>query len=652
MKIWKLISLLLLTAFIGACDDDEKWSDNENGGNTGAEASVEARFGFEAKTVLKNAGQVLVPVKLAKPVNHAVKVTVAAEKGSGETDAREGIDFNLPEKVVTVPAGDTVAYLTVDLLDDGKTDNERVVKLNMTGVYGGKTGALKSVLLHIVSNAFVEFEKAKWETWESANVETSSEEVRMSRFVPLTITGELTEPVTIVFEVTDSSAIEPTHFSVEKELTVNPGDTKVSVEVKPVDDVEVNDDRIFYLSIKEIKGGNLLVGKTNPTCEVKILSEEILRLLSWGKTSQEVTDEEVIISVPVSLDKTPLATFTVNIAADDESNAVAGVDYELLTSQISIDASRQATVQVKVLNNREVNADRTLVLKFDEISDNTIFVRDNAKAFTLDIKNSDFPVFVGGGEAVEDETVYIDLSIPAVNREREIVLSYSSTEAIAGMYFVFPSEKITVSAEAESVRVPVQVKYTTGFPTVAPEFTVSIVKVGDYVLEEAVNTTWVLTPCDYRKLLGTWDFKIGSYDGNGQKHTDLVRDMTFEMKEWKKSFIVKTELLIDWGTKEFVVSWDAESGNASWLNDTPIYSNVNFSGTVINAYLKTAYQNDQYWTPFKYSIPLIWNADSQTFVWEISSKFGLRSDCRLMSDESQSPDITWFIFNDLSMTKK
>ena len=106
----------------------------------------------------------------------------------------------------------------------------------MTGVYGGKPGTPGSVLLHIVSNAFVEFEKAKWETWESANVETSSEEVRNSRLVPLIITGEITEPATIVFEVTDSSAIEPTHFTVEKELVVTPGMTRVNVEIKPVDD--------------------------------------------------------------------------------------------------------------------------------------------------------------------------------------------------------------------------------------------------------------------------------------------------------------------------------------------------------------------------------------------------------------------------------
>ena len=155
-------------------------------------------------------------------------------------------------------------------------------------------------------------------------------------------------------------------------------------------------------------------------------SEEILRNLSWEKVSQETTDEESIIRIPVSLNKVPLAAFTVDIVADGESDAVKNLDYEILTPQVSIDASRQAIVEVKVLNNREVNADRKLILKFANITDNTVFVKDNAKSFTLEIKNSDFPVFEGGGEAIEDETNEVSISIPAVNRERVITLAYSS----------------------------------------------------------------------------------------------------------------------------------------------------------------------------------------------------------------------------------
>ncbi|MDE6451022.1 MAG: hypothetical protein K2L23_01790, partial [Odoribacter sp.] len=300
MKTWKLISVLFLAFMLGACDDDPAEEEINGGGVPG---QVDVAWGYESKTVLKNSGQVNVPLKLERAVNSTVKITVEAEKGDAATVAREGIDFNIPEKVVTIPAGDTIAYLALDLLDDEKAGTDREIKLKITGVYGGgKVGELRTTSLFIVSNAFVEFEKGKWETWESAAVETSSEEIRNSRFIPLVVTGELTETVTVVLEVTDSSAIEPTHFTVEKELTLTPGTTRMNVEVKPVDDEEMNEDRIFILRIKEIRGGNLVIGKTTPSCEVKILSEEILRSLSWGRISMEITDkEETILSIQVSL---------------------------------------------------------------------------------------------------------------------------------------------------------------------------------------------------------------------------------------------------------------------------------------------------------------------------------------------------------------
>ncbi|MDE5611621.1 MAG: hypothetical protein K2I90_06340 [Odoribacter sp.] len=530
MKIWKLISVLLLACLAGACDDD--FAGKENDADAVGQAKVS--FGYEAKTVLKNGDQVLVPVCLDAPVRNAVKVTFSVLQGDEQT-AREGIDFDLPDKVVTIPAGDTVAYLAVDQLDDRKTDNDREIKLNIAGVYGAGMGEQKSVSLYVVSNAFVEFEKATWETYESANVETSSEEIKHTRFVPLTITGNLREAVTIVLEVQDSSAIEPTHFTVEKEVSVAPGATQVNVEIKPVDDIEMNEDRVFILKIKEVRGGNLLVGKTNASCEVKILSEEILRTLSWGIVSQSKVDEEGILDIPVYLDKIPLASFTADIIAVGPTDAVEGVDYEILTPQIEMTSARQATVQVKILRNPEVNANRVLVLNFNKITDETVFASTSARAFTLTIQNSDFPSFEGATlEAIEDEENEVVISIPAVDRERTLTLEYSTTEQTPGTYFETPSTTLTVPAGATEVRLPLQVKYTLDFPTVVPALTASIVKVDDVPLEN-VNTKLILTPCHYRKLLGTWKLYSDAPDSMSEG------DITVSMGEFKKGYRCTTE---------------------------------------------------------------------------------------------------------------
>lgn len=543
MKIWKLISLLLLAAFVGACDDD-KVSDDETGGNGGGSvANVEVRFGYEAKTVLKNAGQVLVPVKLAQVVSNAVKVTVDAEKGDEPTDAREGIDFNIAEKVVTIPAGDTVAYVNVDLLDNGKADNNRVLKLNITGVYGGKVGTPKSASLHIVSNAFVEFEKTKWETYESANVETSSEEIRNSRFVPLMITGDLTEAATVVFEVTDSTAVEPTHFTVEKELTVTPGTTKVNVEIKPVDDNVVNEDRIFILKIKEIKGGNLLVGKTSQNCEVKIISEEVQRVLSWGITSLERSDEEEVLNIPISLDKVPGDDLKIKVVAVAPTDAVEGVDYEIITKEVTIDNSRQAIVQVKILGDKEVNANRSLVLAFTEITDNTVFVNEKAKSFMLSIKNDDFPAFDAEVMDVEeDNNNSITIHLPAVNRDRVITLRYNSSETTLGEYFDTSLTTLPLPANATEVTLPVKVKYTNDFPSVVPILTVQVIKVDNFTLAEAVQADLKLAPCAYRKLLGDWIMNADNPD-----NCTSPTDATITQVTWQKE--VKVVMSSFWNSQ-------------------------------------------------------------------------------------------------------
>ncbi len=288
MKTWKLISMLFLAFMLGACDD-EPAEGEINGGGTGVLEQADVSWGYEAKTVLKKSGFVKIPVKLSHAVNNTVKITVAAEDGDAVTIAREGIDFNIPEKVVTIPAGDTLAFLNVDLLDDGKVNSNREIKLNITGVYGGgKVSTPKSVSLLIVSNAFVEFEKSQWKTYESA---AFNEAYKSTCLIPLKITGDLQESVTLEIEVIDSTAIEYQHFELKsKKIDVNPGDEIVYVEVIPVDDDEINYDRIFSLTIVPIEGGNMVVGKEKGTCEVTIISEEIMKTASILET--EIVGEE------------------------------------------------------------------------------------------------------------------------------------------------------------------------------------------------------------------------------------------------------------------------------------------------------------------------------------------------------------------------
>lgn len=567
MKIWKLISLLLLAAFVGACDDD-KVSDDETGGNGGGSvANVEVRFGYEAKTVLKNAGQVLVPVKLAQVVSNAVKVTVDAEKGDEPTDAREGIDFNIAEKVVTIPAGDTVAYVNVDLLDNGKADNNRVLKLNITGVYGGKVGTPKSASLHIVSNAFVEFEKTKWETYESANVETSSEEIRNSRFVPLMITGDLTEAATVVFEVTDGTAVEPTHFTVEKELTVTPGTTKVNVEIKPIDDNEANEDRLFTISIKEIKGGNLLVGKVNQNCEVKIISEEVQRSVAFGLESVQTKDMERTLNIPIFLDKASENDVVVTVGASLLSTAVENEDYIIENKEVTIGSSLRGEVMVKILGDKIENADRKLVLELKDATEK-VALSQTAGSCSVNILNNDWNVNLSQSQVTVEEdmgTYSFKAKFTPVDRERILKLEY---EVGNQAYFSNLPAEITIPANEEEISVDITVGYTLEWPAATPELKVKFVECDESVYETPAIGTIQAEPCQFRKFTGAWK------DSQNQA-------CTITIVEWKKELLCS--LVYSNFPNTLYYAWDEATKELYYVVGRRVYKDpLNFGGDLGN----------------------------------------------------------------------
>lgn len=573
MKIWKLISLLLLAAFVGACDDD-KVSDEETGGtgNSGT-SQVSVVFGYEAKTVLKNTGQVLVPVKLEQAVNNTVKITVDAGKGETATDAREGIDFNLPEKVVTIAAGDTIAYLAVDILDNAKAEAEREIKLNITGVYGGIAGSRKSASIYIVSNAFVEFEKAAWETYESAGTEGSSEAIRNSRFIPLVINGEITESATVVLEVTDSTAVEPVHFTVEKEVTLSAGTTKVNVEIKPIDDDEANDDRVFTLKIKEVKGGNLLIGKTNNQCNVKIISEEVKRTLTFGIKSLDTKDMDRTVRIPVFLDKASENDVVVTVGASALSTAVENKDYVIENKSVSIGSSLRGEVVVKILEDYVENPDRKLIIELKDATEKVAISQTDGTC-TVNILNNDWKITPVKSVVVAEEDMGVysyKARITPVDRERIVKLQYEVGNAA---YFLNLPDEATIPAGESEITVDVTIGYTSDYPAVTPELKIKYVECDESVYSVPVVGTIQAEPCAYRKLLGVWTMKTGNPD-----NCKAQADATITQVTWQKE--VKVVLASFWNNQNvyFNMTYDkATRGLSIVLNKRCEDHNWNFGG--------------------------------------------------------------------------
>ncbi len=537
MKTWKLISMLLLAFMVGACDDDPAGEEGNGGGSvpgagSGALNQVSVSWGTESKTVLKNAGQVLVPVKLSASAGKAVKVTVAAQQSDEADIAREGIDFDLPEKVVTFPAGDTVAFLTVDLLDNGKVETDRTVVLNITGVYDGLVGADKTCSLYIVNNAFVEFQYKNREATEAAE----------SYKIPVSVTGELLETTTFTVRVKEGgTALEGTHFSIkETNFTLAPGATSAEVEIELTDDAVANEDRWFDLEITDIVGSNATVGRNAPLCRVKIISEEVFKSVSFDASAYTV-EEGLDLHIPVSLDKAPtsgesdvLVTFSVKVA---NSTAVEGEDFTIVEKQIRfVPGQKEEELVIKASDNVLISADKNIELSIKAAAGANIGETD---VCTVTIENNDFPAFEQGIYEIEEDLGdwILPVNIPAQPTDSRLVVKVIAGEAARkGKHYTLATPEVVIPAGETRGEIHVNIGYEMEW-TSTPEFKIYVEEANGILFSDNICSASVsLHQCAFRKLLGEWTM-TGNAD-NCKSPCDVV----ITSVEWQKEIhVVETQ---------------------------------------------------------------------------------------------------------------
>lgn len=596
MKTWKLISMLLLAFMVGACDDDPAVEEGNGGGSgSGSSDQVSASWGIESKTVLKNAGQVLVPVKLSNPTGKAVKVTVAAQQSDDAAIAREGIDFDLPEKVVTFPAGDTLAFLTVDLLDNGKVETDRTVVLNITGVYDGQVAAAKTCSLYIVNNAFVEFQYKNRETYEAAGTYK----------IPVLVTGELREATTFTVRVKEGgTALEGTHFVLPQTVfTLEPGATSAEVEIELIDDTEANEDRWFDLEIVSVTGSNATVGKSVSLCRVTIISEEVLKSVSFGAAEFSV-EEGQTLQIPVRLDKAPAAgeadvevTFSVKVA---NSTAIEGEDFTIEEKTLRfVPGQMENELVIKTIDNDLIDANKIVELSFRAAVGANIGIPDICRVTIL---NNDLPAFEQGTYEIEEDLgdLVLPVELPAVQpTDAHLIVKVIAGEAAKeGKHYTLTTSEVVIPAGETKGEVHINIGHDLEW-TSTPEFKVYLAGSadGNIVWDETVCASVIkLKQCNYRKFLGTW--RMSSSNPEAMKaDCDIVVSAGVNGEDFNKRYVCNTEAGAFSSNTGAALEWHMDYDKTTGAIRLVMGERINVGGNLnlngISVYLTWFYFNDQ-----------------------------------------------------------
>ena len=640
MKLIKYFFVLCaLTLGFVACDDDDN-KELPDGGDQVEKVGV--AFGETGRTVLRNSSKVQIPIVLEEAAKAMVRVNVAPVISDKDTVAEEGIDFNISEKVINIPAGETTAYLEIDVLDPGKVTKDMTVDIEIKGVYGaGKKAETNQIFrLAITSNAFVEFEKAVWTTYESA---VTNEEYKATLKVPLKVSGELREAATVEIAVADSTAKEYEHFElVSKKITIQPGEETVYVELIPKDDKEVNYDRIFSLSLQSVDGSNLTIGKTKAVCEVTIVSEEKMKTLSFKEITLEMNEGETK-TFEVNIDYAPVEGEdpVVVVLLQKKGDVQMDENYTLSTKSLTFNVGEtKKTFTIEVKEDKEV-VDRSFMLEL-ECNGKGVLVDAVRGVMEVKIKNNDYPNFSYSQYTSVEGTGnnLIPVNIPeALDHDVKLTIALVPKVGKVDVDYRLVSEEVTIPVGETSAQITFWIGISPEY--IAPEFDLVVTEADGVAYDKEIKTSVKLIESDYRKFIGNYKVSYSPKTGDFSSGAATLK-IAADPNHFGEYLICTSTDIANW-PMTYRLKYNVSTKSLAVVHKEVVFTGINFTNYGM-CNIKLEWVKDR-----NANIPLIISNDFKTLSWDIQEST-VEGILYKQSDDSRY-NVRWFAFDSFIMTK-
>lgn len=152
MKYIKLLMLLAVVTFFGACSsDDDSW-------NTASDVTVSMKN--PTMVIKENMGLTNVPIEVKGETNGNVYVTIEVKEVGGNP-AKEDVHYYITDKTISI--SDSIGYVEVEPVDDDEINADRTFEITIVEAKGAKIGnATTQVSLKDNDSQIYEKLQGKW----------------------------------------------------------------------------------------------------------------------------------------------------------------------------------------------------------------------------------------------------------------------------------------------------------------------------------------------------------------------------------------------------------------------------------------------------------------------------------------------------------
>jgi regulation of enolase protein 1 (concanavalin A-like superfamily) len=240
-----------------------------------------------------------------------------------------GIDYTLPEGLLTFAPGVMTQNITFPIIDDLLPESDETITLVLRNANGARIGTIGQFTYGITDNddppalPFVGFAALTGTTLESIGTEQ----------IPVTLSATSLTPVTVGYAITAGTATGGTDFTLATgTLTFTPGSTVTFLPVSVVNDTALESAETIILTLSG-PAGAALGSQSAHTLTVTDDDAPIVTLTSADLISSETGDPASLV-----LTRTGPTTAALAVTLTLAGTATAGTDYTGLTTSATIPA--------------------------------------------------------------------------------------------------------------------------------------------------------------------------------------------------------------------------------------------------------------------------------------------------------------------------
>ncbi|WP_166828858.1 Calx-beta domain-containing protein [Thalassoroseus pseudoceratinae] len=385
-------------------------------------------------------------VSLTSPVSQDVTVSYETVAES----AKAGSDFTAKTGTITIPAGQSSANVSVELLDDNATEISETFALN---IFNLQANGLDVDILDSTGRATVLNDDQSNFSINDISLTEGNDGVT-TRTLTVTLSNPSDADVSFDYVMANGTAFAGSDFKAEPgSLTIPAGETSGTITVEVLGDRVTEADEYFTVQLSDFEFNGRDHAVVESVGRVSILNDDSTEIGINDVSATETDTEGQVKTFTIALDHPVDRNVTVSYATADGS-AKAGVDYIAKSGTLTIPAGQTSgTVSVTLIGDTVVEADEAFVVEISNVQafERNVSIEDGQGQLTLadndfaTVSVNDLAIAEADAGTIATAGFAVVLSQPV---DRDVTVEYATANGTAngGSDFIATTGTLTIPA--------------------------------------------------------------------------------------------------------------------------------------------------------------------------------------------------------------